>query len=89
MVMGLNQQIPKSTSWISYMINRTHRRAITMPTNLQKLIDAARGWPFTKEDREAQRRSFAYGNTHIENPRITRETVDEQAELLTEQGSKA
>jgi hypothetical protein len=59
-----------------------------MPTNLQKLIDAARGKPFSQEDREAQRRSFAYGNTHIENPRITRKTVDEQAELLTNRASK-
>jgi hypothetical protein len=50
---------------------------------LAEIIDAARGKPFTKEDREAQRRSFAYGNTHIENPHITRKTVDEQAELLT------
>jgi hypothetical protein len=70
------------------MIDRSHRRAMTMPTNLQKLIDAARGRPFTEEDREAQRRSFAYGNTHIENPRITRKTVDEQAELLTNKAPK-
>jgi hypothetical protein len=70
------------------MINRTHWRAMTMPTSLQKLIDAARGRPFTEADREAQRRSFAYGNTHIENPRITRKTVDEQAELLTSKAPK-
>jgi hypothetical protein len=70
------------------MINRAKRRTMTMPTNLQKLIDAARSRPFSAEDREAQRRSFAYGNTHIENPRITRETVDEQAELLMNQASK-
>uniref|UniRef100_E6QIF2 Uncharacterized protein n=1 Tax=mine drainage metagenome TaxID=410659 RepID=E6QIF2_9ZZZZ len=49
---------------------------------LQKLIDAARRVPFPKEEREAQRRSFAYGNTRIENERITREMVDEQAEAL-------
>lgn len=50
--------------------------------HLQKLIDAARQLPFTAEEREAQRRSFAYGNTKIENDRITREMVDEQDELL-------
>jgi hypothetical protein len=33
-------------------------------------------------DREAQRRSFAYGNTHIENERITRATIDQAAEAL-------
>lgn len=31
------------------------------------------------DDREAQRRSFAYGNTKISNERITREMVDEAA----------
>jgi len=53
-----------------------------MPTDLQKLIDAARLRDFSATEREAQRRSFAYGNTKIENPRITRETIDRQAELL-------
>ena len=36
----------------------------------------------TEAQREAQRRSFVYGNTKIENDRITRELVDEQADLL-------
>ena len=54
-----------------------------MPTDLQKLIDAARLREFSVSEREEQRRSFAYGNTKIENPRITRETIDRQAELLT------
>ena len=53
-----------------------------MPTDLQKLIDAARLREFPATEREEQRRSFAYGNTRIENPRITRETVDRQAEIL-------
>jgi hypothetical protein len=53
-----------------------------MSDHLQRLIEAARHRPFGAEEREAQRRSFAYGNTHIENSRITREMVDQQAELL-------
>jgi hypothetical protein len=53
-----------------------------MTDALQQLIDAARCLPFSEEEREAQRRSFAYGNTHIENELITREMVDEQAEAL-------
>lgn len=53
-----------------------------MNTALKALIDKAREREFPAADREAQRRSFAYGNTHIENPRITRQTVDEQAEIL-------
>jgi hypothetical protein len=53
-----------------------------MPTDLQKLIDAARLKESSPSEREEQRRSFAYGNTRIENPRITRETVNRQAEIL-------
>ncbi len=53
-----------------------------MSDHLQKLIDAARQHRITPADREAQRRSFAYGNTKIENDRITREMVAEQDELL-------
>ncbi len=51
-------------------------------SHLQKLIDSARERPFGAEEREEQRRSFAYGNTKIENDRITREMVNEQDELL-------
>lgn len=57
-----------------------------MPTYLEQLIAAARVKDFSPAEREAQRRSFAYGNTHIENSRITRETVDEQAEALKAKG---
>lgn len=53
-----------------------------MTNYVQELVEAARSVPFSREDREAQRRSFAYGNTRIENERITREMIDEQAESL-------
>jgi hypothetical protein len=53
-----------------------------MPTDLESLIAAARFQEFPASEREAQRRSFAYGNTHIENSRITRELIDDQAERL-------
>ena len=53
-----------------------------MSEQLQRLIEAARQRPFGTEEREAQRRSFAYGNTNIENSRITREMIDQQAEAL-------
>jgi len=36
---------------------------------------------------EQQRRSFAYGNTVIENPRITREMIDRAAEALNQSES--
>ena len=53
-----------------------------MSDHLQKLIDAARKLTISDKDREAQRRSFAYGNTKIENDLITREMVVEQDEIL-------
>jgi len=46
------------------------------------LLAASREREFTPAQQEAQRRSFAYGNTHFENERITRETVDRAAEAL-------
>jgi hypothetical protein len=53
-----------------------------MSEELQQLIDAALQRPFSEDEREAQRRSFAYGNTHIENERVTREMVEELAEAM-------
>lgn len=53
-----------------------------MSEDLQKLIDASRGRPMSEAEKEAQRRSFAYGNAHIENDRVTREMVDEAAKKI-------
>jgi hypothetical protein len=53
-----------------------------MTRALSALIEAARKLKPTAEQREAQRRSFAYGNTAYENALITREMVDKQAEKL-------
>jgi hypothetical protein len=49
---------------------------------LDRLIDLARKVKMTSKEVEAQRRSFAYGNAAFENPKITKEMVDEQAEKL-------
>jgi hypothetical protein len=46
-----------------------------MTKELQELIDRARKIEMTPEQLRDQRRSFAYGNTHIENERITREMI--------------
>lgn len=51
-----------------------------MTDKLQTLIDAARNRPMTEGEQEEQRRSFAYGNAHIENDRVTRAMVDEAAD---------
>jgi len=53
-----------------------------MTNDLKKLLEAARTAKPTPEQRERQRRSFVYGNTHLENEMITREMVDREAERL-------
>jgi hypothetical protein len=53
-----------------------------MTSRLQELLDEAKRSVSTSQEKEEQRRSFAYGNTKIENARITRETVDREAESL-------
>lgn len=53
-----------------------------MTDALKDLIEAAKTAESTAEQREQQRRSFAYGNTAFENNRITREMVDREAERL-------
>lgn len=47
---------------------------------LRFLLDKSREAEMPPEEREAQRRRFVYGNTHFENPLITREMVDHAAE---------
>ena len=59
-----------------------------MTDALKRLIAEARKVVSSVEDREQQRRSFAYGNTNIENSRITRETVDREADNLRRQSGK-
>lgn len=46
------------------------------------LIERARAVTMSPQEQEEQRRSFAYGNTKIENELITREIVDQAAEEL-------
>jgi hypothetical protein len=54
----------------------------TMGRELEKLLEAAKRIPPSTQQREEQRRSFAYGNTAIENDLITREMIDAEAEQL-------
>ena len=60
-----------------------------MNDSLKLLIEKSRAIPMNAHDREQQRRSFAYGNTHFENPLITREMVDQQAEALEKIAAQA
>jgi hypothetical protein len=56
-----------------------------MTKDLQELVERARKIEMTPEQLGEQRRSFAYGNTHIENDRITRQMVAELDVRLHEQ----
>ena len=52
-----------------------------MTAELTRLIEAAKRRPFLEEERQAQRRSFAYGNAKIGNDHVTWEMIvvaDEQ-----------
>jgi len=53
-----------------------------MNEELTKLVEAARRHSFSDDERQAQRRSFAYGNAKIENDRITWEMVVEADERI-------
>lgn len=56
-----------------------------MPGALKDLIEATKAIKVTPEHKEEQRRSFAFGNTAFENSRITREMVDRQADILSQE----
>lgn len=56
-----------------------------MTDALHELLEAARRAQPSAEQREQQRRSFAYGNTAFENALITREMVDQEAEKLAKE----
>jgi hypothetical protein len=53
-----------------------------MTNELEKLLERARKVHMTPVEKEEQRRSFAYGNTKIENDLITKATIERQAEQL-------
>jgi hypothetical protein len=54
-----------------------------MTEALENLIEKARSVKMTEAEQRAQRLSFVYGNTHIENSRITREMVVEADERVS------
>lgn len=53
--------------------------------SLELLLQTTSGVVMTPEQKEEQRRSFAYGNTKLENDRITRETIAVAAKGLDEE----
>jgi hypothetical protein len=56
-----------------------------MSTDLQHLIDRARLYEMTSDERESQARSFAYGNTRMENENITKADIDEAAQTVKQE----
>lgn len=48
-----------------------------MMEKLEELVIRARKIVMNENQLQEQRRSFAYGNTHIENDRITKEMIAE------------
>jgi len=57
-----------------------------MTDKLEFLLQKAKKIQMTEAQKEEQRRSFAYGNTKIENDLITREMIDEAAERIAKKG---
>ena len=53
-----------------------------MTDYLKELIERSKNITMNPQQEAAQRRSFAYGNTKIENDRITREMVAAMDEKL-------
>lgn len=56
-----------------------------MDEKLEFLLEKAKKVEMSPAEKEEQRRSFAYGNTKIENDLITRAMIDEAAERLAKQ----
>ena len=56
-----------------------------MSDELSRLLEMAKRVEMTPAQEEEQRRSFAYGNTKVENDTITWDTVNKAAEELDKQ----
>lgn len=54
-----------------------------------ELLEVARHYEYSAAEKEEHRRSFAFGNTKIENDRITRELIDREAEKLDRERSES
>lgn len=53
-----------------------------MTDELRLLLERATARPMTDAEREEQIRNFAAGNVGLENPRVTRESIDRAAARL-------
>jgi len=55
-----------------------------MTKELEELLRRSKAIKMTPQQEAEQRRSFAYGNTKIENDRITREMINDLDKKLNE-----
>jgi hypothetical protein len=55
---------------------------MTNDEDLNRMLAIAKRVEMTRQEQEQQRRSFAYGNTKIENRNITREAIEKAAVAL-------
>ncbi len=55
---------------------------------LELLLKAAKMETPSLEQQEEQRRSFAFGNTSFENPRIIRDMINEEAEAIARERNR-
>lgn len=55
---------------------------------LNQLLEIAKRVQMTSQQQERQRRSFAYGNTKIENKDITPEAIETAASALASDDSR-
>jgi uncharacterized lipoprotein YajG len=54
-------------------------------TEITILIEKAKGITMSPGEREAQRRSFAYGNANIENDAVTKDVIEEVANRMIQE----
>lgn len=54
----------------------------TLTANMERLLELAKKVVMSDEEREEQRRSFAFGNSKIENDNITRDLINELADKM-------
>lgn len=59
-----------------------------MDQNISRLIEMAKGVHMNDAQRNEQRNSFVYGNTKIENVKVTRELVETIARKVPRDGRR-
>jgi len=59
-----------------------------MSRELERLLELARHYRMSKEEQDEQVRSFAYGNTRLENEAITKEDISDAMVRLREKSDR-